>query len=340
MILNTPEVAGKIFFSSQIAILTYLCSTYYGAAGLIAFLVYDNSETLVYMALSGIMKTMSPIVTVFHKEMDYKAVEYIISKSIKQLLIICVPISVILFVFPDIVVYMFSVSDPVHAELVCLAIRITVFGLIGRCLTVLLANYTQAIQENKIALAITLMEEFLISIFGALLLTHWIGGVGIWIAILLSEVIPVLFYVIVAEYFKKTHEKGISRILLLQDSHLINMTYTRENYGFSEEFSKQIETIFEKPSIVMQAIGDLSREIFEHDSKISEIDVTLRMISEKTVILLIDNGELYNPFHNEKFMNSQNIKKLADLNCKFDYASTLGFNKSYLRFNDDSNLLE
>ena len=56
IMLNTPEVVGKIFFSIQMAVFTYLCSTYYGAAGLLAFLVYDNSETLVYIVLSGIIK--------------------------------------------------------------------------------------------------------------------------------------------------------------------------------------------------------------------------------------------------------------------------------------------
>ena len=81
-IINTPEVSGKIFFSINITVLTYLCSTFYGAAGLLAFLVYDNSETLVYIVLSGIMKTMSPLVTIFYKEMDFKAVQYIITKSI------------------------------------------------------------------------------------------------------------------------------------------------------------------------------------------------------------------------------------------------------------------
>ena len=84
IILNTPEVVGKIFFSTQMAVFTYLCSTYYGAAGLLAFLVYDNSETFVYIVLSGIMKAMSPIVAVFYKEMDFKAVQYIIKKSIKE----------------------------------------------------------------------------------------------------------------------------------------------------------------------------------------------------------------------------------------------------------------
>ena len=81
ILFNTPEVVGKIFFSIQMAVFTYLCSTYYGAAGLIAFLVYDNSETFVYIVLSGIMKAMSPIVAVFYKEMDFKAVQYIIKKS-------------------------------------------------------------------------------------------------------------------------------------------------------------------------------------------------------------------------------------------------------------------
>ena len=61
-VLNTPEVIGKVFFVVRMSLLTYLCSTYLGVAGLVAFLVYDNSETFVYMFLSGIMKTMSPIV--------------------------------------------------------------------------------------------------------------------------------------------------------------------------------------------------------------------------------------------------------------------------------------
>ena len=71
MILNTPEVIGNIFFSLKTIVLTYLCTTEWGAAGLLAFLVYDNSETFVYMFLSGIMKTMSPIVTVLNKELDF-----------------------------------------------------------------------------------------------------------------------------------------------------------------------------------------------------------------------------------------------------------------------------
>lgn len=84
IILNTPEVIGKIFFAIKLSLLTYLCSTYWGVAGLLAYLIYDNSDTIVYMFLSGIMKTMSPIVTVLYKEKDFEAVHYIILHSMRQ----------------------------------------------------------------------------------------------------------------------------------------------------------------------------------------------------------------------------------------------------------------
>ena len=77
-ILNTPEIISRIFIAVKVLFYTVLCSEFLGLAGLMAFLVYDNSETVVYMFLSAIAKVMNPIVTVFYKEHDYEAVEYII----------------------------------------------------------------------------------------------------------------------------------------------------------------------------------------------------------------------------------------------------------------------
>lgn len=64
------------------------------------------------MFLSAIAKVMSPIVTVFYKEMDYEAVEYIIRKSLKQMLIIAVPISVLFAVYPEAFAMLFTIDDP------------------------------------------------------------------------------------------------------------------------------------------------------------------------------------------------------------------------------------
>ena len=334
IILNTPEVVGKIFFSTQMAVFTYLCSTYYGAAGLLAFLVYDNSETFVYIVLSGIMKAMSPIVAVFYKEMDFKAVQYIIKKSIKQILIVSVPVAVLFFVYPDILIRLFNITDPTYVEIVSFAIRVTSFGLIGRCMSYLLANYAQAIEQNRISFIITFCEEFLISIVAALILTHILGGIGIWIAILLSETIPVLIYIGMAMRLQRNHKSEINSILLLQDSNLVNFTYNREHNEYPEEVSQKVETIFKDSApLFFSSVESICENIFEHESSVELIDVTLRMVNGKAVVQFIDDGELYDPFSNEEFSESQTISKLRENKCELEYTNVLGFNRSYVRFN-------
>lgn len=334
ILLNTPEVVGKIFFSIQIAVFTYLCSTYYGAAGLLAFLVYDNSETFVYIVLSGIMKAMSPIVAVFYKEMDFKAVQYIIKKSIKQILIVSVPIAALFFVYPDILIKLFNITDPTYVEIVSFSIRITSFGLIGRCLSYLLANYAQAIEQNRISFIITFTEEFLISITAALILTHILGGIGIWIAILLSETMPILIYIGMAIHLQRSHKNEIKSILLLQDSNYINFTYHKGKKEYPKEILEKIETIFkDNAQLFLSSVNGICENILEHELSVDEIDITVRIMKDKAVIQFIDNGNLYNPFSNDKFSESETIKKLRENNCEFEYTNVLGFNKSYVRFN-------
>lgn len=334
IVLNTPEVVGKIFFSTQMAVFTYLCSTYYGAAGLLAFLVYDNSETFVYIVLSGIMKAMSPIVAVFYKEMDFKAVQYIIKKSIKQILIVSVPVAVLFFVYPDILIKLFNITDPTYVEIVSFAIRVTSFGLIGRCMSYLLANYAQAIEQNRISFIITFSEEFLISISAALILTQILGGIGIWIAILLSETVPILIYIGMAIRLQKSHRSEIKSILLLQDSNLLNFTFSKDHNEYPEEVSQKVETTFKQYSpMFFSSVEGICENIFEHDSSVELIDITLRMVNGKAVVQFIDDGELYDPFSDDEFSESQTIRKLRENNCELEYTNVLGFNRSYVRFN-------
>lgn len=174
------------------------------------------------------MKSMSPIVTVLYKERDYGAVHYMIVKSMRQILFISLPISIIFFIYPQILISLFNVENPHYVEVVTLAIRITSFSLVGRCMSYLLANYTQAIEKNRISTIITFLEEFLF-IFGSVItLTRVIGGTGIWIAILIAECLPVVVYVILALRIKNRNKDIINRVLMIQNSKLITWTYNRK----------------------------------------------------------------------------------------------------------------
>ena len=345
IILNTPEVIGKIFFALKMSMLTYLCSTYWGVAGLLAFLVYDNSESFVYIFLSGIMKTMSPIVAVLHKEMDYEAVKYIISRSTRQILLISLPISTLFFIYPEILLTLFNVVDPYHAEIVSLAIRITAFSLVGRCMCYLLANYAQAIEYNRVSSVITFLEEFLFAVVGALILTKVIGGIGIWVSILIAECVPVLIYIIYTFCMKKAYKDEIHRLFMLQDSNLITWTYNRRDVGkiykyLDDATNETLITIENKlkddAAVLSNSINDICNDIFENNPNLEEIDITIRLIDDELRVALTTDGATYNPFSNDDLMKSKNIEGLSKLNCRFEFDEILGFNKSYIILNSEN----
>lgn len=339
-VLNTPEVIGKVFFVVKTSLLTYLCSTYLGVAGLVAFLVYDNSETFVYMFLSGIMKTMSPIVTVLHKERDAEAVRYIILHSIKHVLLISFPVSIVLFVYPEILLSIFNIVNPYHVKVVTLAIRLTAFSLVGRCIAYLLANYAQAIERNGISFTITCLEEFIFAISGALILTEAVGGVGIWISILVAECLPVIIYLIYSHNAKKNNIDELDALFMLHNSNLITWTYNINDVGnidkyLDDEFAdllRNIENVLNDTAVIISnSMDSICNDIFEN-SNVEDIDITIRLIGEDLYIALTSEGMLYNPFSNEDLMKSDNLVKLSKLNCELDYTEILGFNKTYIIF--------
>ena len=343
IVLNTPEVIGKIFFSSKTILLTYLCSTHYGVAGLLAFLVYDNSESVVYMFLSGIMKTMSPIVTVLHKEKDYEAVRYTIIRSAKQILLISVPVSIVLFLYPEILLPIFNVTKVTHAKVFVLAIRITSFSLVGRCMSYLLANYAQATEHNRVSLSLTVLEEGVFAIAGALILTHALAGIGIWISILVAECLPVIGYILYTIYYKRSHNDDINALFMLQNSKLVTWTCTRDNLDnlnqvYLEKTSTTenlfyIRDFFKDGSVlVLNSANDICEHIFENNKDLTEIDLTIRAIKDELYVIFTSDGKLYNPFSNESLMKSDNIVKLSKLKCKFEYDEVLGFNREYIIF--------
>ena len=339
-VLNTPEVIGKVFFVVKTSLLTYLCSTYLGVAGLVAFLVYDNSETFVYMFLSGIMKTMSPIVTVLHKERDAEAVRYIILHSIKHVLLISFPVSMVLFVYPEILLSIFNIVNPYHVKVVTLAIRLTAFSLVGRCIAYLLANYAQAIERNGISFTITCLEEFIFAVSGALILTEAVGGVGIWISILVAECLPVIIYLIYSHNAKKNNIDELDALFMLHNSNLITWTYNINDVGntdkyLDDEFAdllRNIENVLNDTAVIISnSMDSICNDIFEN-SNVEDIDITIRLIGEDLYIALTSEGMLYNPFSNEDLMKSDNLVKLSKLNCELDYTEILGFNKTYIIF--------
>jgi len=100
-----------------------------------------------------------------------------------------------------------------------------------------------------------------------------------------------------------------------------------------KSFQQKSKKIFKgDSSLFLKAMDDICENIFANDSSLNQINVTIRLVKDRTVVLFIDDGELYNPFNNEKFLEYESIKKLKEVGCGFEYTNVLGFNKSYIEF--------
>ena len=330
-LMNTPEIISRIFITVKVLFYTVLCSEYIGIAGLMAFLVYDNSETVVYMFLSVIAKVMSPIVTVFYKEMDYEAVEYVIRKSLKQVLIIAVPLSVLFAVYPEVFAMLFTIDDPAEIEVICSALRITSVSLIGRSLSLLLSNYAQAIEQNRLSSLMSFLEECVVAFAGGIIFTQMFGAVGIWYALVVADIAPLILYGTVSFIYQKNNKDRTKSMLLLKDTNTVTWTYMRgknemdhylndDKKGFIQNIEKMLN---EKTPKTIDSLEETVENILK-DEKIKSIDVTIIKVDEKITITLTYEGELINP------ITEETIEHIEEIDGDIEYNPILGFNRAYI----------
>ena len=330
-ILNTPEIISRIFLTAKVLFYTYLCSEFLGLAGLMAFLVYDNSETVVYMFLSAIAKVMSPIVAVFFKEKDYEAVEFIIRKSLRQVLIIAVPISILFAMYPEIFATIFTIDDPAEVKVICSALRITSIGLIGRSLSLLLSSYAQAIEQNRLASAMNLLEECIVAFGGGIVLTWMFGAEGIWYALVLADIVPIILYGTVSWIYQKNNKDKIRSTLMLKETNTASWTYIRGHDDPDEYFTdekkrfilRMEELLNEKSPKTMDTLEKISDNILKNE-EIDSVDVTVTYIEDIITITLTYEGDLINP------ITEENNEQLSSIDGNAEYSPILGYNRAYI----------
>ena len=343
MILTSSESVGKVFFALKMSLLVFLTSTYYGPVGIIALTIYDNSETFTYMILSGIMKTMSSIISVLFSSKDYNAVYYIVKNSLRLLLVVSLSVSLIFLAFPSILTTLFHVTIPSDMYFVETVIKITAIGLIGRSFSQLFATYSQAIGKNKISSYMYLVQEFIIAMVGSIILVCLIGPIGIWIAIVLSEIAPLILYVI---YSKVTAKKEhLDNLYFLPESEYLELSISKENWDSSIKDINSLlsKYIKEDLSTVNLIFKSLSNYAFNKNDDIDSVDVLIKTGEDSVLISLTDDGLPFNPTEILENLDDEQIElvnkikneiEVSSLDIDVDYINVLGFNKINININN------
>ena len=328
----------QLYLTLKLFIMNILLGWYIGKSGLVAFGICYNSLFILYIFLIGTAQTMSPIVSVYFKEEDYSGVSYVTKKSLKIVLVASLALSILFIVYPQALLFLYSVKDPADIPVVLNALRIFAISYVGTAITFLYTFYAQAIQQNKLSTIISLLEGFIVPISFAVVLSFIFGGNGIWVSFAIAEIITILFIFAYSKYLNKSTNGEYSGFFINKhndDTKVFEHTIhgdVNEAVNLSRDVKDYLKAD-KSATLVSLAIEEMLVNIINTNESIDTIDIIVRDNDDNILISIKDTGIDFNPVVENENLEFDNITMLNKIADKIDYSRVLGLNSTVITIN-------
>lgn len=329
------SASTQLYLTLKLLVINFLVGLYVGKSGVVAFGICYNSLFILYIFLIGTAQTMSPIVSVYFKEEDYSGVDYIIKRSLKIVVASSLALSVLFIVYPQALLFLYSVKDPADVPVVLNALRIFAISYVGTAITFLYTFYAQAIQKNRLSTIISLLEGFLLPISAAIILSFAIGGNGIWISFAIAELLTILFIFAYSRNInKKTNGEYTGFFINKHNDDERVFEYTingniEEAVNLSEEVQNYLSGD-KSATLVALAIEEMLVNIININDVVDTIDIIVRKNVDNILISVKDTGVDFNPVVENEELKFDNISVLNKIADKIDYSRVLGLNSTVI----------
>ena len=324
----------QLYLTLKLFIINLLIGIYIGKSGLVAFGICYNSLFILYIFLIGTAQTMSPIVSVYFKEEDYSGVNYIISRSLKIVLIASLALAILFILYPQSLLMLYSVKNPADVPVVLNALRIFAVSYVGTAVTFLYTFYSQAIQKNQLSTIISLLEGFILPIGFAIALSFVFGGNGIWISFALAELFTIVFIFAYSRYINKKTDGEYTGFFINKhnDDNVFEHTIDG-NVEDAVKLSREVQNYLKdskSSTLVSLAIEEMLVNIINTNDEVDTIDVIVRNNNENILISIKDTGIDFNPVIENDNLEFDNISVLNKIAYKIDYSRVLGLNSTVI----------
>ena len=328
------SASTQLYLTLKLLVINFLVGIYVGKSGVVAFGICYNSLFILYIFLIGTAQTMSPIVSVYFKEEDYSGVNYVVKRSLKIVLASSLALSVLFIVYPQALLFLYSVKNPADVPVVLNALRIFAISYVGTAITFLYTFYSQAIQKNQLSTIISLLEGFVLPISAAFILSHAIGGNGIWISFAIAEALTILFIFGYSRYINKKTNGEYAGFFI--NKHNDDKVFEHTISGDVEEAVNLAHDVQDylsgnkSAALVSLAIEEMLVNIINTNESVDTIDVIVRDNEENILISVKDTGVEFNPVVENEHLEFDNISVLNKIADKIDYSRVLGLNSTVI----------
>ena len=305
-----------------------------GDLGLAAFNMCYNTIFLVDIFILGTSQSILPIAAVYYKEEDFTGVDYVTKRSLKIVIGFGAFFSALFILFPQIVLFIFNVSNPSDIPTIMNVIRIFSISFLAFAVNNLYMFYAESVQYNKLANIVTLIQGLIFPILFAYLFAYLWGAEGFWASLVVSEFATLLFIFIYSKIIARKSNGEYSGFFLIkkpEDSSVFEFTL-EGNVEDAVKLSENIQKSFNDDRLsvlVSMAIEDMIVHIININENINLIDVIIRDNEEYILISIKYSGECVNVMEDEDM--ASNIAILNNISQKIDYSQILGLNNIVIR---------
>lgn len=337
-----PTASSQLYIMLRTQILNMIVTRYGGPIGLQVFSIYKNSLFLVYIVFIGTAQTMSPIVSVYNHEGDYDRARYVLKRSVKTALVGGVIIAALFAVFPQIILFLYRVSQPLTVVACIQSIRLYVLSYPGLAFFYIMSYYFQAIKRQRLSAIMTLLEGLVFPVCFIGLLTPAFGMGGLWAGVIAVETVSaaVIILILAAAKAKNREKEEISFLLPVKmDPDRYDFTVSmnmNDAVKLSTDVHEWLKTLL-GPSTAMKtalALEEMLTGIVMANRESNDvIDVVMRKEKDEIIISIRDMGVGFNPVVEDENLRLEydNTYVLQKIASEMKYDRSIGMNSTLIR---------
>ena len=324
-----------LYQSLKLIIINFIILGVLANVGLVAFNMCCNAQLLVSIFIFGTSQSLLPIITVYYQEKDYNGVEYVARRSLKIAIAFGIFFTVLFTLFPQVILYIFSISDLSHIPIVMNAVRIFSLSILAYSINFLYIFYLQSIQDNKLANLTTLLNGLIFPVAFVFIFSVIWNENGIWIGFVVSEIATLAFIYLYSRYVNKKSNGEFTGLFMKkhhpEDERMLEYTIDA-NQNDAVNLSRKVQEFIsdERASVFISlAIEEILIYILDINDELDWIDVIIRDNNEFAIISIKHGGIGYNPEENPD-LDSDNINMLLSISDNIDHSQILGLNNTVI----------
>ncbi|MEG1846024.1 MAG: ATP-binding protein [Oscillospiraceae bacterium] len=336
-----PGFAGSMIFLAQ-TILTVVINNVLldnnGAAGIATYGIVKYTITFIYTIYDSVNHSAQPMFSVYYGEKDSDSIKLTAKISYNFILFCSAALSVTLILVAPIISNLFAMN-------VTSAIRIIGISCLFSGTVAFLNSYYRSTEKSKLSIFFIILDNLLLPALLIWCLVYKIGFVqnGVWLALLLSEVLTLIVIAIVTkgrflklDNIKTTDDKIYQTLILNEEANIIGINEEIENFCEANGVDKK------KQYYIFLCIEEIAVNIIKHgfnDGKEHYIDI--RIIAGENVMLNIrDDATEFDPTAKkdadittsaeERDIGGLGIYLVKKIAKEFSYKRVIGFNNLHI----------